>query len=369
MSAATVESLKRKHAKELQSLQAQAARAQGLETDMAKAREAESLLQLEFDRRLVEEKRILSAEFENQVKELRATLGSEAERRGAQIDELETLQRLDSERHDAEIGIWRARDRKVQSGLLGLEEALRSNPSFPLPSSCPFAPPPYSLTAFAGAFPDSNETAMAALEEYRADQEIVSSSDPMAELTSGELVALAKGRLHPVAKLSKDLHKAIISIFETLWPGMAVPAEIQALLQWIPLASNWLDIWKESAARAGAEQALEFVLSWYPGVNLDQLENLREGGLAGLDRTKLRRRACAIAACTKTDALFDAGDSDESLGGMDFEEPGSAEEPQKAPEDLAGRSIPPSPSGDDFVLASRAGDIAPLEPDGSPSAS
>jgi hypothetical protein len=327
------------------------------------------LLQLEFDRWLAEEKRILSAEFDGEVKKLHATLGSEVEKRGAQIAELQTLRGLDSERHDTEIGIWRARDRKVQSGLLGLEEALRGNLSFPLLSSCPFAPPPHSLTALAGAFPDSDEAAVAALEEYRADQKIIPSSDPKAELTSGELVALAKGRLHPVAKLSKDLHEAIISIFETLWPGMAVPDEIQALLQWIPLASNRLDIWKESAARAGAEQALEFVLSWYPGVNLDQLENLREGGLAGLDRTKLRRRACAIAACAETDALFDAGDSDESLGGMDFEEPGSVEEPRKAPEDLTGRSIPPSPSGDDFVLASRAGDIAPLEPDGSPSAS
>jgi hypothetical protein len=183
------------------------------------------------------------------------------------------------------------------------------------------------------------------------------------------LVALAKGRLRLVAKLGKDLHEAIVSVFESLWPGRAVPGEIQALLQWIPLAPNRLDIWRESAARAGAEQALEFVLSWYPGVNLDQLENLREGGLAGLDRTKLRRRACAIAACAETDALFDAGDSDESLGGADFEEPGSAEEPQKAPEDPAGHSIPPSLSGDDFVLASRAGDATPLEPAGPPSSS
>jgi hypothetical protein len=131
-----------------------------------------------------------------------------------------------------------------------------------------------------------------------------------------------------------------------------VPGEIQALLQWIPLAPNRLDVWKESMARAGAEQALEFMLSWYPGVNLDQLENLHEGGLAGLDKVKLRQRACAVAECAETDVLFDAGDSDESLDGMDFEGPSSAEEPQKAPEDLARNSIPPSPSGDDFVLAS-----------------
>jgi hypothetical protein len=191
--------------------------------------------------------------FDSKVKELHATLGSEVESRGAQIDELETLRRFDSERYDKEIGVWHARDRKVQSGLLGLEEALRGILSFPLFSSCPFMPPSHSLIALVGAFPDSNETAAAALKEYRVDQEIVPSSDPKAELTSGELVALAKGRLHPVAKLGKDLHEAIVSIFETLWPGRAVPGEIQALLQWIPLAPNRLDIWKESAARAGAE--------------------------------------------------------------------------------------------------------------------
>jgi hypothetical protein len=138
MSADAVELLKRRHAEELQDLQAQAARAQVMETDLAKAREAESLLQLEFGRRLAEDKRILSAEFDSKVKELCATLGSEAERRGAQIDELETLRRLDSERHNTEIGIWRARDRKVQSGLLGLEEALRGILSFPLLWLLPF---------------------------------------------------------------------------------------------------------------------------------------------------------------------------------------------------------------------------------------
>jgi hypothetical protein len=339
-----------------------------LEAELVKAPEAESSLRLEFDRQLAKKKRILSAEFDSKVNELRTTLGSEVESRGTQIDELETLRRLDSERHDNEIGVWRARDRKVQSGLLGLEEALRGILPFLLLISCSFMPPLHSLTALAGAFPDSNETAAAALKEYRAEQKIVPSSDPRIKLSSGELVALAKGRLHLVAKLGRDLHEAIVSFFKTLWPGRAVPGEIQALLQWIPLAPNRLDIWKESVARAGAEQALEFVLSWYPGVNLDQLENLREGGLAGLDKVKLRQRACAIAECVETNVLFDAGDSDESLDGMDFEELGSAEEPQKAPEDLADNSIPPSPSGDDFVLASRTGDAAPLEPAGSPSA-
>jgi hypothetical protein len=69
------------------------------------------------------------------------------------------------------------------------------------------------------------------------------------------------------------------------------------------------------------------VLLWYPGVILDQLEHLREGGLAALDKAKLRQRSCAIAECADTSALFHAGESDESLDDVDFEEPSSAEAP------------------------------------------
>jgi hypothetical protein len=110
------------------------------------------------------------------------------------------------------------------------------------------------------------------------------------------------------------------------------------------------------------------MLSWYPGVNLDQLEHLREGRLASLDEAKLHQRARAIAECADTSVLFDAGESDESLDDANLEEPSFAEAPQKAFENPADTSIPPSPIGDDFVLASRTGDAAPLEPAGSPSA-
>jgi hypothetical protein len=101
-----------------------------LETELAKVRGAESSLRLEFDRQLAEEKRILSMKYDREVNELRTTLESKIESRNAQINELETLRKLDSERHDKEVGVWRARDRKLQSGLLGLEEALRG--IFPL---------------------------------------------------------------------------------------------------------------------------------------------------------------------------------------------------------------------------------------------
>jgi hypothetical protein len=131
----------------------------------------------------------------------------------------------------------------------------------------------------------------------------------------------------------------------------------------MPLVSNRVDVWKESAARAGADQALSFVLSWYQDVDLDQLKHLREGGLIGLGEAKLRHRPCAIAECANTNDLFDAGegDGDESLDDVEFEEPGLIEAPAKVSEDPADSFIPPCPSGDNFILAARTGDAAPLE--------
>jgi hypothetical protein len=320
---------------------------------------------LQFDRRLTKEREILSAKYNSEVDELPASLESKVESCDAKISELETLRAFDSKQYDDDLSAWRAWDRKLRSGLLGLEDALRGMLLLSLPSLYFFKLFPHFLAALAGAFPDSGEAATAALEKYQAEKKVVPCSDPEAKFTSGELMVLVKGRLHPVAKVGGKLRQAVASVFKDLWPGRAVPGDIEMLLKWIPLVSNRVDVWKESSAQAAAAQALEFVLSWYPGVSLDQLEDLREGGLAALDEAKLRQRACAIAECADTSVLFDSGESDESLDDADFEEPSSAEAPQKSPEDPADNSIPPSPSGDDFGLAARTGDAAPLEPAGS----
>jgi hypothetical protein len=91
MSADAIELLKQKHAEELQGLQSQAARAQELEAEPTKAQEAESKLQLEFDQRLAKEWEILTAKYESEVDELRASLGAKVKSRDAKIDELESL--------------------------------------------------------------------------------------------------------------------------------------------------------------------------------------------------------------------------------------------------------------------------------------
>jgi hypothetical protein len=96
----------------------------------------------------------------------------------------------------------------------------------PLPSFRSFTPFPLLLVALAGAFPDSDGATTAVLEEYRAKQKIVRNKDSNAKLSSGELMALVKGRLQPVAELGFDLRQAIVSMFEALWPRRAVPDDI-----------------------------------------------------------------------------------------------------------------------------------------------
>jgi hypothetical protein len=226
MSADAIESLKQKHTEELQGLRTQAAQAQELETELTKARGEELSLRLEFDRQLAKERGAFSAKYDSEVDELCASLESKVEGRDAEINELKALWKLDSERHDKEIGVWRAWDHKLQSGLQGLEHALHGKLAPLFPSFCSFTLFPHSLIALVEAFPDSNGAAAAALEEYRAEQEIVPSSDPKAQPSSGEFMASIKGRLHPIAKLGGDLRRAIVSVFRTLWPGRAVPDEV-----------------------------------------------------------------------------------------------------------------------------------------------
>jgi hypothetical protein len=193
VSAYVVELLKQEHAEELQSLRSQAAQARELETELTKAREAELKLRLEFDHQLAKERDILSAKYDSEVDELRASLENKVESRDAKINKLESLRELDSKQHDNDLSVWRAWDHKLHSVLLGLEDALHGTLLPPLPSLCSFKPFPHFLAALAGAFPDSDGAMTTVLEKYRAEQKIIPHNDPGAKFTSGELMALVKG--------------------------------------------------------------------------------------------------------------------------------------------------------------------------------
>lgn len=57
----------------------------------------------------------------------------------------------------------------------------------------------------------------------------------------------------------------------TLRPGTVEPNKFTQLVRWLEAALTQLHAWRVSAARAGANLALWFVMSWYPGLSLDKL--------------------------------------------------------------------------------------------------
>jgi hypothetical protein len=200
---------------------------------------------------------------------------------------------------------------------------------------------------------------------FRKKYKIVHGKDSTAELSSVELAASVKGRLRAVATLGKQLRTAATSVFKTLWLGWEEPSTVSQLAQWMALVPNRVEVWKESAARAGVEHALSFALSWYKGIDLDQLEHLRKDGLNDIDPAKLRQCVCAIVECADTATLFDTGEG-EGDKDMELEVSSFTGSPEKMPEVTADDSAPPTPDGDGFVLAVRTAEGPLSEPADAP---
>lgn len=80
--------------------------------------------------------------------------------------------------------------------------------------------------------------------------------------------------------MGRDLVQAAIRAYHVLWPntsGTPDIDEIKILVERLMASQNQLNLWRESAGRAGADMALIVVMSWYEDISLDTLINLRTG--------------------------------------------------------------------------------------------
>ena len=68
---------------------------------------------------------------------------------------------------------------------------------------------------------------------------------------------------------------AAIRAYRVLWPRSSTPATNDELSKCLQASEARLRERRVSAARAGADEALTFVLSWYEGINLDVLQTMR----------------------------------------------------------------------------------------------
>jgi hypothetical protein len=72
-----------------------------------------------------------------------------------------------------------------------------------------------------------------------------------------------------------DLCGAASQCFGALWPDEEYPSRTSDLIRRLSEAPARLCEWRQSAARAGSDQALTFVLSWYEKLELQRFARLR----------------------------------------------------------------------------------------------
>jgi hypothetical protein len=132
----------------------------------------------------------------------------------------------------------------------------------------------------------------------------------------------------------------LFPVFSSPFASITPPTEVGELINWLAHAPGRVDEWRASAARAGMDIALSFVLSWYDEVKLSQLEARQAG--ASLPTEELRTRAIALARYTDVDTFIT--DPDEPA--ISEEEADAAEEVQdEEVEDGAGGDVVPDSSG------------------------
>lgn len=80
-----------------------------------------------------------------------------------------------------------------------------------------------------------------------------------------------------------------------------MPDTTHRVVRWLEAAPERLEVWKASAAWAGAQMALGFVKSWYPSMEMDQLATRRAEVDLALHSEVMTTHATALASYANLD--------------------------------------------------------------------
>nr|XP_051208573.1 formin-like protein 14 [Lolium perenne] len=197
----------------------------------------------------------------------------------------------------------------------------------------------------AATFPETQEEALAAVGRSREARR-AAGEESSAHFSMEDHLASMHARITPMTMLGHELRLAAEDLYQLLWPYEALPGDLAALVKRLEGAPDRLLDWKDSAARAGADMALSFVLSWYEEVDLDQLESRRAGvedNLSAEAKTRRLARAYAIADFIDKGTFVSDPDAPQEGPGED-EEMADAEEADPATDSQA-PPAGPTPAG------------------------
>ena len=97
-------------------------------------------------------------------------------------------------------------------------------------------------------------------------------------------------RLKALKVIVVDVLDAAIHTFRQLWPGVETPKTVAELVESLKDSEDRLNDWRESAGRAGADEAMKFVLSWHETMKLEALSSIRSNGLYVKDPEYIKKR-------------------------------------------------------------------------------
>jgi len=99
-----------------------------------------------------------------------------------------------------------------------------------------------------------------------------------------------KSRINPLKTIGSELLDAGLSAFRALWPNEDAPKTTEGLASKLREAERRLREWRSSSARAGADAALKFIMTWCEKIDLEKMTALRRGSPWSTDPTLIERR-------------------------------------------------------------------------------
>ena len=118
-------------------------------------------------------------------------------------------------------------------------------------------------------------TENAAYEGMSANR-IAKGKDPAAEFDIDDHLAAMGARVAPLASDFQALMSASLQVCWVLYPDQPEVDSQEDLEGLLKGAKDRLQLWRSSSARAGADAALAFIMSWHEDVELEKIETLRK---------------------------------------------------------------------------------------------
>ena len=105
---------------------------------------------------------------------------------------------------------------------------------------------------------------------------IAKGKDPAAEYDIDDHLAAMGARVAPLASDFQALMSASLQACRALYPDQPDVDSQEQLEGLLKGTKDRLQLWRSSSARAGADAALAFIMSWHEDVELEKIETLRK---------------------------------------------------------------------------------------------